>query len=151
MEPADSQGMPDDVLIVEDDAIIALDFEDTVTGFGVRRVRCAGSVARALQLIDDRAPDFALLDVGLVSEKSFAIAERLQAMQIPFLAVLALTPCQWRVSTDWAIAPAPATSRRPVAKRPACTKRRRATAVDVREIGLLLNRTAGSHRAPKLP
>lgn len=85
MEPADSQGMPDDVLIVEDDAIIALDFEDTVTGFGVRRVRCAGSVARALQLIDDRAPDFALLDVGLVSEKSFAIAERLQAIQIPFV------------------------------------------------------------------
>ena len=85
MEPADSQGMPDDVLIVEDDAIIALDFEDTITGFGVKRVRCAGSVARALRLIEDRAPDFALLDVGLVSEKSFAIAERLQQMQIPFV------------------------------------------------------------------
>ena len=36
MEPADSQGMPDDVLIVEDDAIIALDFEDTILGFGVK-------------------------------------------------------------------------------------------------------------------
>ena len=85
MDPANSQAMPDDVLIVEDDAIIALDFEDTVIGFGVKTVRCAGSVARALQLIDDRAPDFALLDVGLASEKSFAVAERLQAMQIPFV------------------------------------------------------------------
>src|SRR2546421_660423 len=69
-------GMPNDVLIVEDDAIIALDFEDTIRGFGVQAVRTASNVARALQLIDDRTPDFALLDVGLASEKSFAVAER---------------------------------------------------------------------------
>jgi two-component SAPR family response regulator len=78
-------GMPNDVLIVEDDAIIALDFEDTVRGFGVKTVRYAANVARALQLIDDRTPDFALLDVGLASEKSFAVAERLQTMKIPFV------------------------------------------------------------------
>jgi hypothetical protein len=35
-------------------------------------------------MIADRAPDFALLDVGLVREKSFAIAERLDALEIPF-------------------------------------------------------------------
>src|SRR5262245_4839731 len=56
MEPADSQGMPNDVLIVEDDAIIALDFEDTIIALGVKQVRCAGSVARALRLIEERAP-----------------------------------------------------------------------------------------------
>jgi CheY-like chemotaxis protein len=87
MEPADSQGLPDDVLIVEDDAIIALDFEDTILGFGVKTVRTAGSAARALELIADRAPDFAMLDVGLASGNSFAVAERLQAMQIPFVFV----------------------------------------------------------------
>lgn len=76
--------MPDDVLIVEDDPIIALDLEDTILGFGVKTVRAAGSVVRALKMIDERAPDFALLDVGLVREKSFAIAERLDAMGIPF-------------------------------------------------------------------
>ena len=84
MEP-DSQGMPDDVLIVEDDAIIALDFEDTILGFGVKTVRTASNVVRALELIADRAPDFALLDVSLASGKSFAVAERLQTMQIPFV------------------------------------------------------------------
>jgi len=38
-------------------------------------------------MIADRAPDFALLDVGLVREKSFAIAERLGALNIPFVFV----------------------------------------------------------------
>jgi two-component SAPR family response regulator len=85
MEPANSQGLPNDVLIVEDDAIIALDFEDTLLGFGVKTVRSCGSVVRALKLIADRPPDFVLLDVALVSERSFAVAERLQAMKIPFV------------------------------------------------------------------
>jgi CheY-like chemotaxis protein len=87
MEPASSDRMPDDVLIVEDDPIIALDFEDTILGFGVKTARSAGSVARALKMIADRPPDFALLDVGLVREKSFAIAERLDALNIPFVFV----------------------------------------------------------------
>ena len=84
MEPAFLDGMPDDVLIVEDDPIIAIDFEDTILGFGVKTVRTAASVARALDMIADHPPDFALLDVGLVHEKSFAIAERLDALKIPF-------------------------------------------------------------------
>jgi CheY-like chemotaxis protein len=87
METASSDGMPDDVLIVEDDPIIALGFEDMILGFGIKTVRSAGSVARALDMIADRAPDFALLDVGLVREKSFAIAERLEALKIPFVFV----------------------------------------------------------------
>jgi CheY-like chemotaxis protein len=87
MEPASSDGIPGDVLIVEDDPIIALDFEDTILGFGVKRVRTAASVAKALEMIAGRAPDFALLDVGLVREKSFAIAERLEALKIPFIFV----------------------------------------------------------------
>jgi CheY-like chemotaxis protein len=84
MEAASPDRMPDDVLIVEDDPIIALDFEDIILGFGVRTVRTAATVAKALEMIASRAPDFALLDVGLVREKSFAVAERLEALQIPF-------------------------------------------------------------------
>jgi CheY-like chemotaxis protein len=89
MESNPCHGLPDDVLVVEDDAIIALGFEDTILGFGVKAVRTAGNVARALELIADRAPDFALLDVGLVNEKSFAVAERLEALSIPFIFITA--------------------------------------------------------------
>src|SRR6202022_3422182 len=90
MESASSDGIsafPEDVLIVEDDPIIALDLEDTILGFGVKTVRTAASVARALRMIADRPPDFALLDVGLFSEKTFAIAERLDALKIPYVFV----------------------------------------------------------------
>jgi CheY-like chemotaxis protein len=86
MEPAPDR-MPNDVLIVEDDPIIALDFEDTISGFGAKTVRTAGSVAMALQMIDQRAPDFALLDVSLRRENSLAVAERLEALNIPFVFV----------------------------------------------------------------
>ncbi len=89
MEPASfngtpNGGMPSDVLVVEDDPIIALDFEDTILGFGVKTVRTAANVAKALEMIALRPPEFALLDVGLIREKSFAIAERLEALKIPF-------------------------------------------------------------------
>jgi len=79
-----SDGMPNDVLIVEDDPLIVLDFEETLLGFGVKTVRTAGTVARALALIDQQPPDFALLDVSLIREKSFAVAERLEALEIPY-------------------------------------------------------------------
>jgi len=84
MEPAPSDGLPRDVLIVEDDPIVALDFEDSILGFGVTSVRTAGNVAAALDMIAARAPDFALLDVGLIREQSFEIAEKLAARNIPF-------------------------------------------------------------------
>src|ERR1700722_1137380 len=87
MKPAFVDGMPNDVLIVEDDPIIALGLEDTILGFGVEAIRIAASVARALAMIAEREPDFALLDVGLVREKSFAIAERLETLKIPFVFV----------------------------------------------------------------
>ena len=79
-----SGGIPDDVLVVEDDAIIAMDLEDTILSFGVKTVRIAANVGRALAHIAERAPDFVLLDIGLVQEQSFAVAERLEALGIPF-------------------------------------------------------------------
>ena len=79
--PAD---LPGDVLIVEDDPLIALDLSETIMSFGVASVRTAGTVAGALQQIDERKPDFVLLDLRLGGEKSFAVAQRLKTLMIPF-------------------------------------------------------------------
>jgi len=89
MQPGSPDGpaLPNDVLIVEDDPIIALDFEDRILGFGVMTVRTASNVAGALDMIAERAPDFAFLDVSLIHENSFAIAERLDALKIPYVFV----------------------------------------------------------------
>ena len=88
MESAFCDGMPADVLIVEDDPIIALDFEDTILRFGAKTVRTAPSAARALELIAAQPPDFALLDLSLVrGETPFAIAERLDALKIAYVFV----------------------------------------------------------------
>lgn len=76
--------LPGDVLIVEDDPLIALDLEETIQAFGVKSVRSAANVSHALKKISDDAPDFVLLDVGLGREESFAVAEQLQALKISF-------------------------------------------------------------------
>ena len=87
MEPASTRGLPADVLIVEDDPLLRLDLEDTILRLGVGSVRSAADAALALQMIADRAPNLALLDVGLVREKSFAVAERLAELGVPFVFV----------------------------------------------------------------
>ncbi|MBR1217958.1 GAF domain-containing protein [Bradyrhizobium sp. U87765 SZCCT0131] len=76
--------LPDDILVLEDNMIIALDVEEMVRKLGVSSIRVASSVDRALQLIGEKTPDFALLDVNLGSETSFEVAERLVDLGVPF-------------------------------------------------------------------
>lgn len=61
------------MLIVENDPIIALDFEDTIIGFGVRTVRTASTVARSLQMMAERLPDFILRDDVVIKAMQGAI------------------------------------------------------------------------------
>lgn len=72
-------------LLVEDNLIIALDAEDMLIRLGASGVDVASSVRDAISVIDSNAPDFALLDVNLVGETSFPIAERLKQAGVPFL------------------------------------------------------------------
>jgi light-regulated signal transduction histidine kinase (bacteriophytochrome)/CheY-like chemotaxis protein len=76
--------LPQDVMLVEDNMIIALDAEAAIRRAGVASVRVASSVAQAMKAIDDKAPDFALLDINLGRETSFAVAERLAAIGVRF-------------------------------------------------------------------
>ncbi|MCW5734076.1 MAG: GAF domain-containing protein [Enhydrobacter sp.] len=82
--PPTAADLPKDVMIVEDNMIIALDAEEMVRRMGVPSVRTASSVAQAMATIDSRRPDFALLDINLGTETSFAVAERLAQMGVRF-------------------------------------------------------------------
>ena len=73
------------VLIVEDEAIIALDIADQLTHAGFQVVGPAPSVAKALKLLTDVGCDIALLDVNLRDETAEAVARQLRSQRTPFL------------------------------------------------------------------
>jgi CheY-like chemotaxis protein len=81
---ASTAPVPSSVLLVEDNVIIAWDAEETLKGLGVGLVITASSVSQALAAIEKQSPSFALLDVDLGAETSFAVAERLAGSKIPF-------------------------------------------------------------------
>ncbi|HQS13647.1 HWE histidine kinase domain-containing protein [Reyranella sp.] len=82
---AGAADLPKDVLIVEDNMIIALDAESSILRAGIETVRVASSVAQAMRAIGSRPPEFALLDINLGRETSFAVAEHLDSLGIPFV------------------------------------------------------------------
>ena len=74
------------VLVVEDNPIIAFDMADMLRDMAVAEVHIAASVAEAVDLIETAPPVAALLDVDLGrGETSLEVAERLAALNIPFV------------------------------------------------------------------
>ena len=73
------------ILLVEDSLIIALDAEDILKRLGALHVVTAGTVEQALEAIDTTMPSLAMLDINLGDQTSFAIADRLHELGIPFL------------------------------------------------------------------
>jgi CheY-like chemotaxis protein len=77
-------GLPHDVLVVENNMIIAMDVEESMLLLGVARVRLARNVADAMKAIDERMPDAALLDMELASGTSQPVATRLRQHGVRF-------------------------------------------------------------------
>jgi DNA-binding response OmpR family regulator len=75
------------VLVVEDEALLALEISEYLAGAGFQVVGPAASVAKALKLIIHPGCDMAILDVNLGSEHSEPIALALKARSIPFVVV----------------------------------------------------------------
>ncbi len=72
------------VLVAEDEALIALDLEDALRGFGCEVTSVAPSTAAALEALRAGLPDAALLDVSLRDGWSTPLAEALAAAGVPF-------------------------------------------------------------------
>lgn len=73
------------VIIVEDDAFIALDIEDILLDAGFDVIGCFQTLPSALEEIERAVPDMALLDYNLGQDTSIPVAERLQELGVPFI------------------------------------------------------------------
>ncbi|MEK0084517.1 response regulator [Benzoatithermus flavus] len=80
------------VLIVEDEALIALDMEATLRQQGYEIVGLATSVREAIRLLDEMRPDAAVLDINLGQEKVFVLADALAERDVPFVFVTGYEP-----------------------------------------------------------
>ena len=76
-----------EVLVVEDEAVVAFDLETTLRGFGCGVLPVAPSVAGALAIILTTRPDAALLDVRLADGSVTPVARALAERRVPFALV----------------------------------------------------------------
>ena len=72
------------VLVVDDEALIAMMLSDLLTEFGHETVGPAHSEGQALELVQSAPIDAAILDVTLGDQDCFAIAQALGERGIPF-------------------------------------------------------------------
>jgi DNA-binding response OmpR family regulator len=83
MHPSPLAGLQ--VLLVEDEPIIALGLQGALEQAGAQAVSLAHTVEQAMALIDQSSFDVAVLDFRLQKETSTPIAARLSQLNVPYL------------------------------------------------------------------
>ena len=80
------------LIVVEDEAIVAMLLEDMLEELGCKVVDWAGTVPAALSLAETAEMDGALLDVNVGGTMVYSVAETLAARGIPFVFVTGYGP-----------------------------------------------------------
>jgi CheY-like chemotaxis protein len=80
------------ILVVEDEALIAMDLERIVRRAGCEVVGPVGRAEEALRLAAEGRPDAAILDIELSDGDSFAVADALARRRVPFVFVTGSAP-----------------------------------------------------------
>ncbi len=75
------------VLIVEDEMLVAMEFEALLDDHGCRVLGPVPSIPEGLALLDAERPDAALLDVNLGGRRTTPLAAALRARGVPFVVV----------------------------------------------------------------
>jgi len=75
------------ILIVEDEALVAMILEDQLADLGISVAATCASVPDAMRAIEDNAPQAAILDVNLRGQLVYPVADRLLDRGIPFVFV----------------------------------------------------------------
>jgi DNA-binding response OmpR family regulator len=78
-------GLTRQILVVEDEFLIAMDLAQTLRRAGYHVLGPAGSVRAALELLRHVRPDAAVLDVNLRGERVTPVAVVLRAMAVPYI------------------------------------------------------------------
>lgn len=73
------------VLLVEDQLVIALEAEEMLKAFGARKVVTIATERDALEALRTFIPDYAILDVNLGFDTSISVAEQLSRLAVPFI------------------------------------------------------------------
>lgn len=73
------------VLIVEDEALVAMLIEDVLAELGHEVVGVGGRMERALQLAKTAECDLAIVDLNLNGERTYPIAHELRARGVPIV------------------------------------------------------------------
>ncbi len=73
------------VLVVEDEALVALQIEDMLAGLGCAVVGPASRVAQALQLLNGQQVDAAVLDINIAGELVYPVADELSNRGLPYI------------------------------------------------------------------
>jgi DNA-binding NtrC family response regulator len=71
------------VLLLEDEYLIAMDAEQTLTSFGVGNVNIVNSLDAAEKAADGGGVDVAILDININGRTSFEVAERFRSRGTP--------------------------------------------------------------------
>ncbi len=80
------------VLVVEDQAPIALQMEDMLVDSECEVVGPASRVGQALRLLSDNAVDAAVLDLNIAGELVYPVADALDARGLPYIFATGYSP-----------------------------------------------------------
>jgi CheY-like chemotaxis protein len=83
------------LLVVEDNALLAMDVELTALDLGLERVSVAASAPSALQLLETGDVDAALIDFFLGNDDGRIVATRLTELGVPFALMTGSSDFEW--------------------------------------------------------
>ncbi|HVY18751.1 MAG TPA: response regulator [Bauldia sp.] len=72
------------VLVLEDEPLIAMMLEDWLLEIGHEPVGPAATIASALELVQQRSPEVAILDLSINGQTSYVVADLLVERGVPF-------------------------------------------------------------------
>jgi CheY-like chemotaxis protein len=80
------------VLVVEDEMMVALYIEDTLSELGCEVIEPAHTLGEAMARIDEHEVDAAVLDINIAEHEVYPVAERLASSGVPFIFATGYAP-----------------------------------------------------------